>query len=115
MLGSGRWLLSLVYADDVVLLSWSPAGLQLLLDSMNDFCVGLGLVISPTKTEVVVFNGPGTPSLWHVGSQALPQSPRFMYLGLVFMNRVVCLLLSSDSKWCGVPGPAAEKVQNADV
>ena len=73
-----------VYSDDVVLLSWSPAGLQLLLDSMNDFCLGLGLVISPTKTEVVVFNGPGTPSLWHVGSQTLPQSPRFKYLGLVF-------------------------------
>ena len=68
-LGSGRWLSSLVYADDVVLLSWTPAGFQLLLDSMNDFCLGLGMVITPTKTEVVVFNGPGTPSLWHVGSQ----------------------------------------------
>ena len=83
-LGSGRWLSLLVYADDVVLLSWTPAVLQLLLDSMNDFCLGLGLVISPTKMEVVVFNGPGTPSLWHVGSQTLPQSPSFKYLGLVF-------------------------------
>ena len=83
-LGSGRWLSSLVYADDIVLLSWSPAGLQLLLNSVNDFCLGLGLVISPTKTEVVVFNGPGTPSLWHVGSQTLPQSPSFKYFGLVF-------------------------------
>ena len=51
---------------------------------MNDFCLGLGLVISPTKTEVVVFNGPGTPSLWHVGSQTRPQSPSFKYLVLVF-------------------------------
>ena len=41
---------SLVYADDVVLLSWSASGLQLLLDSMNHFCVGLGLVISTSKT-----------------------------------------------------------------
>ena len=83
-LGSGRWVSSLVYADDVVLLSWSPSGLQLLLDSMNGFCLGLGLVISPTKTEVVVFNGPGTPGSWHVGSQILPQSSSFKYLGLVF-------------------------------
>ena len=51
---------------------------------MNDFCLGLGLVISPTKTEVVVFNGPGTPGSWHVGSQILPQSSSFKYLGLVF-------------------------------
>ena len=58
-LRSGRWVSSLVYADDIVLLSWSASGLQVLLDSMNQFCVGLGLVISTTKTEVVVFNGPG--------------------------------------------------------
>ena len=83
-LGSGRWLSLLVYVGDIVLLSWTPAGLQLLLNSMNGVCLGLGLVISPTKTQVVVFNGPGTPSLWHVGSQTLPQSPSFKYLGLVF-------------------------------
>ena len=83
-LGSGRWLLSLVYTDDVVLLSWSPSGLQLLLDSMNGFCPGLGLVISPTETEVVIFNGPGTPSSWQVGSQTLPQSSSFKYLGMIF-------------------------------
>ena len=83
-LRSGKWVSSLVYADDVVLLSWSASGLQLLLDSMNHFCVGLGLVISTTKTEVVVFNGPGTASTWRVGAQVLPQSARFKYLGLIF-------------------------------
>ena len=82
-LRSGKWVSSLVYADDVVLLSWSASGLQLLLDSMNHFCVGLGLVISTTKTEVV-FNGPGTASTWRVGAQVLPQSAGFKYLGLIF-------------------------------
>ena len=51
-LGSGRWVSSLVYADDVVLLSWSSLGLQALLDGMHAFCQGLGLTISPSKTEV---------------------------------------------------------------
>ena len=37
-LRSGKWVSSLVYADDVVLLSWSASGLQLLLDSLNHFC-----------------------------------------------------------------------------
>ena len=50
-LRSGKWVSSLVYADDVVLLSWSASGLQLLLDSMNRFCLGMSLIISPTKTE----------------------------------------------------------------
>ena len=83
-LRSGKCVSSLVYADDVILLSWSASGLQVLLDSMNYFCVGLGLVISTTKTEVVVFNGPGTASTWRVGSQVLPQSASFKYLGLSF-------------------------------
>ena len=59
------------------------------------FCVGLGLVmiISATKTEVVVFNGPGTASAWQVGTQVLPRSASFnlkladakvRYLGLIF-------------------------------
>ena len=39
-LRSGRWVSSLVYADDVVLLSWSASGLQFLLDGMHDFCLG---------------------------------------------------------------------------
>ena len=82
-LGSGRWLSSLVYADDVVLLSWSSQGLQLLIDGMHAFCVSMGLTISPTKTEVVVFHG-GAPSAWHVGGQPLPVSGSFKYLGLIF-------------------------------
>ncbi|RYE04502.1 MAG: reverse transcriptase family protein [Rickettsiaceae bacterium] len=83
-LRSGRWVSSLVYADDVVLLSWSASGLQLLLDGMHGFCLGIGMVISPSKTEVVVFNGPGSACSWRVGSQVLPQSSSFKYLGLVF-------------------------------
>ena len=90
-LRSGKWVSSLVYADDVVLLSWLASGLQLSLDSMNHFCLSLGLVIpcsscnlispafwapsfrkiviSPTKTEVVVFNGPGIANTWRVGAR----------------------------------------------
>ena len=61
-LGSGRWVSSLVYADDVVLMSWSAVGLQQLLDGMHGFCQNLGLIIRPTKTEVVVFNGHSSDS-----------------------------------------------------
>ena len=47
----------LLYADDVALLSPSAQGLQLLLDTMQSFCVTNGLTISIPKTEVVVFGG----------------------------------------------------------
>ena len=80
----GKWVSFLVYADDVVLLSWSASGLQLLLDSMNHGWMGMGLLISPTKTEVVVFIGPGTASTRRIGAQSLAQSTSFKYLGLIF-------------------------------
>ena len=72
-----------MYADDVVLLSWTAAGLHDLLDSMHAFCLSLGLTISPSKTEVVVFNGSSSDT-WHVGQHVLPRSASLKYLGIVF-------------------------------
>ena len=71
-LRSGRWVSSLVYADDVALLSHTSQGLQQLIDAMLDFCTSMGLTISPTKTEVVVLSAPPSDSSpapqWHVAS-----------------------------------------------
>ena len=84
LLGSGRHLPFLCYADDVVLLSDSSAGLQRLIDGMHHFCSVSGLVISVAKTEVVVFHGSGVQGSWFLHGNALPQSQSFKYLGLVF-------------------------------
>ena len=85
-LRSGRWVSSLVYADDVALLSWTSHGLQQLINGTQEFCDGMGLTISPTKTELVVFNGPpsGSTPTWQVGASQLPVSPSFNFLGLIF-------------------------------
>ena len=40
----GEWVSTLVHADDAVLLSWPSSGLQLLMESMNHLCLGLGPV-----------------------------------------------------------------------
>ena len=50
---------------------------------MHGFCQNLGLTISPTNTEVVVFKGHSSDS-WLVGAHTLPKSATFKYLGLVF-------------------------------
>ncbi len=52
---------------------------------MHQFCLGMGLTISPTKTEVVVFHPQPLHSqlTWHVGGKYLPVSPSFKYLGLI--------------------------------
>ena len=88
-LGSGRWLSPLGYADDGVLLFWTPAGVQVLLKSMHGFCQALGLTVSPSKTEALVFNGTA-PGTWHVRQHVPPQSASFRYLGLVFDSLAAC-------------------------
>ena len=69
-LGCGRWVSAHVYADDVVLLSWTAAGLQSLLYSMHTLCFCLGLTISPSKIEVVL-NG-NSSDTWHCAQHVLP-------------------------------------------
>ncbi len=70
------------------LLSWTSRGLQHLIDEMHQFCLGMGLTISPTKTEVVVVHPQPLDSqlTWHVGGKLLPVSPSFKYLGLIFQQ-----------------------------
>ena len=108
----GRWVPSLVYADDVVLLSWTSAGLQSLLDGMHSFCQALGLTISPSKTEVVVFNGTASGT-WHVGQHVLPQSASFKYLALVFHESGS--ILPAFAEWQGYSSPFECQAQGAHV
>ena len=67
----GKRIPSLLYADDVALLSASAQGLQQLLDSMQSFCAANGLTISVLKTEVVVFGGGHHDCAWKVDCQHL--------------------------------------------
>jgi len=46
----------LLYADDIVLLSGSPAGLQHLLHVLQLFCGDKLLSVNMAKTRVVIFN-----------------------------------------------------------
>ena len=74
----------LCYADDVVLLSDSSAGLQRLIDGMHQFCSMSGVVISVAKTEVVVSHKSGVQGSWSLQGNPLPRCQSFKYLGLVF-------------------------------
>lgn len=76
---------------------------------MNVLCLGLGLVISPTKTDVV-FNGLDTRGSWRISSHFLPEHLAFL------ANLVACCRQSHG--WLtvsGGPSQAASKVQAAGV
>ena len=78
----------------------------------------MGLNISPTKTEVVVFHPQPLDSqlTWHVGGKLLPVSPSFKYLGLIFhqsgdMVRAFQRLLQNGN---GAKAPSLQQVLSDD-
>jgi hypothetical protein len=50
---------SLMYADDIILLSTSAKGLQRKLDKLNDYCKDWCLNTNTSKTKIMVFNKAG--------------------------------------------------------
>ena len=53
----GRRVPPLLYADDLLLLSTSPAGLKRQLDQLEAYSAAWGLTVNAAKTKVVVFEG----------------------------------------------------------
>ena len=46
----------MLYADDIVLISESPEGLQSHLRALDDFCAQRGLSVNLGKTKVMIFH-----------------------------------------------------------
>ena len=76
----------LLYADDIVLLSRSPADLQHLLHVLQLFCAEKLLSVNMSKTQIVVFNDfRHTPSeSFMYCNQPLSVVDQYTYLGIVF-------------------------------
>ena len=53
---AGTWISLLLYADDIVLISDSPEGMQRHLDALHTFASDSGLSVNLGKTKVMVFN-----------------------------------------------------------
>jgi hypothetical protein len=51
----GTRLYCLLYADDVLLVSLSPSGLQKLVDETCRFFADMGLTVNPGKSDIVIF------------------------------------------------------------
>lgn len=62
-------LFLMMYADDMVLLSESPEGLQNILDTLHEYCNDWKLSVNVCKTKIVVFRKSGR----------LKQTERWLY------------------------------------
>lgn len=77
---------SLLYADDLVLLSTTQAGLQASLDKLMDYCHKWGLHININKTKVIIFKPQRCLSseLFTIGTQEIENVDEYKYLGVTF-------------------------------
>lgn len=77
----------LMYADDIVLLSNSGKGLQLILEKLHSFCHKWNLKVNVAKTKVIIFNKAGRIlkgyDFLHEGS-IVEIVNEYKYLGIIF-------------------------------
>jgi hypothetical protein len=76
----------LLYADDMVLCSDSPTGLQKLIDGLYEFCSKWHLIVSLAKTNVMTF-GNKKNSIFTFGSEKISETNEYKYLGTIFTNK----------------------------
>jgi hypothetical protein len=48
-----------MYADDIVIFSTSPEGLQNKLNSLEKYCADWGMKVNIKKTKIIIFNKAG--------------------------------------------------------
>ena len=76
----------LLFADDLVLLSFTEFGLQRALNSFADACNTAGMKISTAKTEVLHLSRNPGQCVLRVNGATLKQVEKFKYLGVAFTS-----------------------------
>ena len=79
----------LMFADDLVLLSESAAGLQNCLNHLSIYCDKWNLTISVKKTKVVIFNAGGhkiSRIKFKIGNDLVDITQTYCYLGILFSS-----------------------------
>ena len=76
----------LMYADDLILLSETPRGLQECLDKLQIYCNNWGLEVNITKSKVMIFSNSGRllSTQFHLNNTPLTNTKNYTYLGVKF-------------------------------
>lgn len=77
---------ALMYADDIILMSETPEGLQKSLNILNNFCISWKLDINKQKSKIMVFNSNGKSftNQFKIENETLETVKSYCYLGIVF-------------------------------
>ena len=100
---AGTWIPLLLYADDIVLISDSPEGMQRHLDALHSFAEDSGLSMNLGKTKVMVFNT--TPQwmrrsapIFTYGQDIVEYTDAYTYPGVVFTGPRFTLRRAAETR-----------------
>jgi hypothetical protein len=80
---------SLLFADDLVLLSETAKGLQQCLNKLNEYCKKWGLTINVDKTKILIFNKGGlkiSKFKFYCNRDPVQIVQHYCYLGIIFSS-----------------------------
>ena len=91
---SGALIPLLLYADDLTIMSTTPAGLQRQLNALQLFCEQRQLTVNLAKTKVVVFGSRARCQAFTFNGIEVKRVQSYKYLGLNFMQPKICCMVS---------------------
>ena len=77
-------MMYILYADDMVLTSDSAEGLQKLIDGLYRFCSKWHLIVSLTKTSILIFGSTTGKEKFTFGDSIIQIGDSYNYLGTIF-------------------------------
>ena len=87
----GKEIFSLLFADDIVLISMTPSGLQNQINNLKMESEKLGLEVNLNKTKTMAFRGGGylgKAEKWYFGQEKLETVNSYKYLGYTFTTKL---------------------------
>jgi hypothetical protein len=84
-------ILILLFADDVILASYTARGLQRQLNILKNFSDNFSMTVNLTKTKIVVFRKGGflkASEKWYYGDEQVTAVNCYKYLGIHFTSRL---------------------------
>ena len=81
-----KLLTYLLFADDMIICADSAQALQSLLDGLFEFCKKWHLIVSLTKTKIIVFNKKIVDDKFYYNNQEVEIVKQYKYLGAIFSS-----------------------------
>ena len=84
-------IFALLFADDIVLLSLTPVGLQTQINNLKLAAESLGLTVNLNKSKILVFRKGGylgKSEQWHYGNQPIEVVNSYKYLGYTMTTKL---------------------------